>query len=615
MIRKWLAVLGLALVSTISVAADRIERIEPTSWWVGMKDDRLQLMVHGTRVGELTPEVNHDGVMITGVDRVENPDYLFINLRIAPQTVPGTMRIDFRKGRTKVASRDYELKARAPGSATRAGFGPRDVIYLITPDRFANGNPANDTLKGMPDGLARAKPLGRHGGDIAGISQHLDYLADMGFTQLWLNPVLENDQPEYSYHGYAITDFYKVDPRFGDNESYRRLVADARARGIGIIKDVVLNHAGSSHWWMQDLPAKDWFSNNSTYIPTAHIREAMQDPNAARVDSENYTQGWFVKTMPDLNQRNPHMATYLIQNTIWWVEYAGLSGLRIDTYGYSDKAFLTEWSRRITEEYPNLGIVGEEWSGSPVTVSYWQRGQTLPDGYVSYLPTLFDFPLQEAVNAALLEKEDWGTGMRRLYRTLSYDRVYPDPSQLVVFADNHDVSRIYTVLKQRPDLLRMAMAFILTTRGTPQVFYGTEVLMGNEGTEDHGVIRSDFPGGWAGDAKNAFTGEGLTDAERDMQSYLRTLLQWRRTATALHGGKLTQFAPMDGVYVYFRHDATQTVMVVLNNNDTAKTLDTKRFAEVIRSATTGMDVITGQSVSLADGVALPARSATILELQ
>jgi glycosidase len=309
------------------------------------------------------------------------------------------------------------------------------------------------------------------------------------------------------------------------------------------------------------------------------------------------------------------MATYLIQNTIWWVEYAGLSGLRIDTYGYSDKAFLTEWSRRITEEYPNLGIVGEEWSGSPVTVSYWQRGQTLPDGYVSYLPTLFDFPLQEAVNAALLEKQDWGTGMRRLYRTLSYDRVYPDPSQLVVFADNHDVSRIYTVLKQRPDLLRMAMAFILTTRGTPQVFYGTEVLMGNEGTEDHGVIRSDFPGGWAGDAKNAFTGEGLTDAERDMQSYLRTLLRWRRTATALHGGKLTQFAPMDGVYVYFRHDATQTVMVVLNNNDTAKTLDTKRFAEVIRSATTGMDVTTGQSVSLADGVALPARSATILELQ
>lgn len=615
MIRKWLAVLGLALASTVAVAADRIERIEPASWWVGMKDDRLQLMVHGKRVGELTPEIAHEGVTITGVERVENPNYLFVNLRISPQTVPGTMRIDFRKGRAKVASRDFALQARSPGSATRAGFGPQDVIYLITPDRFANGDPANDTVKGMTDGLARAKPLGRHGGDIAGISQHLDYLADMGFTQLWLNPVLENDQPEFSYHGYAITDFYKIDPRFGDNESYRRLVADARARGIGMIKDVVLNHAGSSHWWMRDPPTKDWFSNQNTYIPTAHIREALQDPNAAKVDSDNYAQGWFVESMPDMNQRNPHMATYLIQNTIWWVEYAGLSGLRIDTYGYSDKAFLTEWSRRITEEYPNLGIVGEEWSGSPVTVSYWQRGQTLRDGYVSYLPTLFDFPLQEAINAALLEKENWGTGMRRLYRTLSYDRVYPDPSQLVVFADNHDVSRIYTVLNQRPDLLRMAMAFILTTRGTPQVFYGTEVLMDNKGTEDHGVIRSDFPGGWAGDAKNAFTGEGLADAERDMQSYLRTLLQWRRTATALHGGKLTQFAPMDGVYVYFRHNAAQTVMVVLNNNDGAKNLDTKRFAEVIRSATTGTDVITGRSVTLGDGIELPARSATILELR
>ena len=615
MIRKWLAVLGLALASTVSIAADRIERIEPASWWVGMKDDRLQLMVHGKRVGELTPEIAHEGVTITGVERVENPNYLFVNLRISPQTVPGTMRIDFRKGRAKVASRDFALQARSPGSATRAGFGPQDVIYLITPDRFANGDPANDNVKGLPDGLARSKPLGRHGGDLAGISQHLDYIADMGFTQLWLNPVLENDQPEFSYHGYAITDFYQVDPRFGDNESYRKLVADARARGIGMIKDVVLNHAGSAHWWMQDLPSQDWFSNNSKFIPTEHIREALQDPNAANADRENYTQGWFVATMPDLNQRNPLMATYLIQNTLWWIEYAGLSGLRIDTYGYSDKAFLTEWSRRVTEEYPNLGIVGEEWSGSPVTVSYWQRGQTLRDGYVSYLPTLFDFPLQEAINAALLEKENWGTGMRRLYRTLSYDRVYPDPSQLVVFADNHDVSRIYTVLNQRPDLLRMAMAFILTTRGTPQVFYGTEVLMDNKGTEDHGVIRSDFPGGWAGDAKNAFTGEGLADAEREMQSYLRTLLQWRRTATALHDGKLTQFAPMDGVYVYFRHNAAQTVMVVLNNNDGAKKLDTKRFAEVIRSATTGTDVITGRSVTLADGVELPARSATILELR
>lgn len=615
MIRKWLVLLMLAAGSTTAAAADRIERIEPTSWWIGMKDDRLQLLVHGTRVGELTPEVNHAGVTLMGTERVENPNYLFVNLRIAPDTKPGTMRIDFRKGRSKVASRSYELQARAPGSATRAGFGPRDVMYLVMPDRFANGDPSNDNVKGMADGLARSKPLGRHGGDLKGLSNHLDYLASMGFTQLWLNPVLENDQPEFSYHGYAITDFYKIDPRLGDNESYRQFVADARARGIGMIKDVVLNHAGSSHWWMKDLPTKDWLNNNNTFIPTEHIREALQDPNAAQADKENYTQGWFVAAMPDLNQRNPFMATYLIQNTLWWIEYAGLSGLRIDTYGYSDKAFLTEWSRRVTEEYPNLGIVGEEWSGSPVTVSYWQRGQTLSDGYVSYLPTLFDFPLQEAVNAALLEKEGWGSGLRRIYRMLSYDRVYPDPSQLVVFADNHDVSRIFTTLNQRIDLTRMALALILTTRGTPQIFYGTEVLMDNKGTEDHGVIRSDFPGGWAGDAKNAFTGQGLTNAERDMQSYMRKLLQWRRNAPALHDGKLTQFAPMGGVYVYFRHDASQTVMVVLNNNDDAKQVETKRFAEMIKGATTGTDVLSGKTITLADTIDVPARSATILELR
>jgi glycosidase len=530
--------------------------------------------------------------------------------------VPGAVRIDFRKGRSKVASRSYELQARAPGSATRAGFGPRDVIYLITPDRFANGDPANDTIKGMPDGLQRSKPLGRHGGDLKGLSDHLDYIADMGFTQLWLNPVLENDQPAISYHGYAITDFYQVDPRFGDNESYRKLVADARARGIGMIKDVVLNHAGSAHWWMQDVPAKDWFSNSNTFAPTSHIREAMQDPHAAQADRENFTQGWFVETMPDLNQRNPLMATYLIQNTLWWVEYAGLSGLRIDTYGYSDHAFLTEWSRRVTEEYPNLGIVGEEWSGSPVTVSYWQRGRKPANGYVSYLPTLFDFPLQEAVNAGLLEKEDWGTGMRRIYRTLSYDAIYPDPYQLVTFVDNHDVSRIFTVLNQRVDLTKMAIAFVLTTRGTPQIFYGTEVLMHNPpGPKDDGLVRGDFPGGWAGDAKNAFSGQGLTDAERDMQSYMRKLLQWRRTATVLHDGKLTQFAPMDGVYVYFRHDASQTVMVVLNNNDGAKKVETKRFAEMIKGATTGTDVLSGKAIPLAGSIDVPARSATILELR
>jgi glycosidase len=612
---RWLAALVLALAVTTAVAADRIERVEPSSWWVGMKDDRLQLLVHGDRIADLTPRLTHPGVSINGVERVENPNYLFVNLRIAPETKPGSFRIDFMKGRSKAASRTYVLNPREPGSADRVGFGPQDAIYLVTPDRFANGDPSNDTVKGMPDGLDRSKPLGRHGGDLKGVSNSLDYLAGMGYTQLWLNPVLENNQPEITYHGYAITDFYKVDPRYGSNEDYRRLAADARKRGIGLVMDMVLNHCGSAHWWMRDLPSKDWFNHDSTFSPTTHVREALQDIHAADADRRTFADGWFVATMPDMNQRNPHLATYLIQNSLWWVEYAGLSGVRVDTYSYSDRAFLTEWSRRMTQEYPKLNIVGEEWSSNPSTVAYWQRGRNPPDGYVSYLPSLFDFPLQEAVAMGLKEPEGWGTGLRRIYKVLAQDSVYGDPYNLVVFHDNHDMSRMLTSLGERQDLNRMALAFVLTTRGIPQVFYGTEVLMSNKGSEDHGIIRSDFPGGWPGDTKNAFTGQGLSNDERAMQEYTRQLLQWRRTAPAIRDGKLTHYVPTDNLYVYFRHDAAQNVMVILNNADQASTVDTGRFKESIGSAATGKDVLSGQSHELAKGVAVPARSATILELQ
>ena len=320
MIRKWLAVVWLAIASTSAAAADRIERVEPASWWVGMQDDRLQLLVHGDRVAELEPKLSYPGVTLVSAERVENPNYLFVNLRIAPETRPGTFRIDFRKGRSKAASRTYVLNARTPGSADRASFGPQDTIYLITPDRFANGDPSNDTVKGIPDGLNRTEPLGRHGGDLQGISNHLDYLAGMGYTQLWLNPVLANNQPEVTYHGYAITDFYKVDPRFGTNESFRQLVADARQRGVGMIMDMVLNHCGSQHWWMQDLPSRDWFNHDSQFVATTHVRETLQDTHAAADDRRMFSDGWFVATMPDMNQRNPHLATYLIQNSLWWVE-------------------------------------------------------------------------------------------------------------------------------------------------------------------------------------------------------------------------------------------------------------------------------------------------------
>ncbi len=324
MLSKWLAALFLAVCSTHAMAADRIERMEPVSWWVGMQDPRLQLMVHGARIAELEPTLDHPGVQLTGVHRVANPNYLFVDLEIAPETRPGPVRIDFRKGGRSVARHDYLLQAREPGSAQRRGFGPQDVIYLLMPDRFANGNPANDTVAGLQDGLARSKPLGRHGGDLQGVANHLDYIAGMGFTQLWLNPVLENAQPDASYHGYAITDFYRVDPRLGSNEDFRAAGARRpRAQGIGVIMDVVLNHIGSSHWWMRDLPAPDWINYGGKFTATHHARESLQDPHGAEADRRGFTDGWFVETMPDLNQRNPFLATYLIQNTLWWIEYAG----------------------------------------------------------------------------------------------------------------------------------------------------------------------------------------------------------------------------------------------------------------------------------------------------
>jgi glycosidase len=443
---------------------------------------------------------------------------------------------------------------------------------------------------------------------------HLDYIADMGFTQLWLTPVVENNQPEMSYHGYAITDFYKVDPRFGSNLEYRQLADEARRRGIGLVMDMVLNHCGSNHWWMRDLPGADWINQGGQFVPTTHVREALQDMHGTEEDRHAFTDGWFVATMPDLNQRNAHLATYLVQNSLWWVEYAGLSGIRVDTYPYSDRAFLTEWSRRLTNEYPNLNIVGEEWTSSPDVIAYWQRGGQPRDGYVSYLPSLFDFPLQDAVAKGLPEREDWGTGLRRIYRVLADDKVYPDPYNLVVFHDNHDVTRMLSALGERQDLNRMALTLTLTTRGAAELFYGTEVLMSSPGEKNDGIIRSDFPGGWAGDARNAFTGAGLTSAERGTQSFLRALLRWRKSAPAIRDGMLTQYVPIDGVYVYFRYDTRQKIMVVLNNNDTARRVATARFHEMIGTATSATDALSGQALRLADGIPAPARSATVYEL-
>jgi glycosidase len=607
-------------IGVLAETAGIIDRVEPPNWWTGFRETELQLMVHGENISGFEPSVSYPGLSIQRVEQVDSPNYLFVYLNIAADTQPGTFDITFRK-EDRAVTVPYELRLKNTDREYASGFDSSDAIYLITPDRFVNGDPDNDTVSGMGDPADRNKPGGRHGGDIRGIRDHLDYIRDMGFTAIWLNPVLENRMPEYSYHGYSTTDFYRVDPRFGSNEEYRELVAAARELDIRIIMDMIVNHIGSEHWWMDDLPTDDWLNHSEDYFITSHEHMTEQDPHVSAWDSSRFSDGWFVSTMPDLNQRNPLLADYLVQNALWWIEYLGLGGIRMDTYPYSDKHFMTDWARRIMREYPQFNIVGEEMVDNPAMVAYWQRGWENRDGYISDLPTLMDFPLQNALRWGLMTAEGSKLedlrpgGLLYLYRALANDFLYPDPDALVIFPDNHDLSRVYSQLGENQDLYRMALAFVLTMRGVPQIYYGTEILMTNPGTEDHGVIRSDFPGGWADDSRSAFTGEGLTEPEQKAQAFLRTLLQWRKGKPVIHSGKTMHFRPENGVYVYFRYDDSDTVMVVINKNEEQTELGLERFAERIDGITRARDVLNGQDFELSGKMVLPARSVQVLDLR
>ncbi|HYM85889.1 MAG TPA: alpha-amylase family glycosyl hydrolase, partial [Pseudoxanthomonas sp.] len=475
-------------------------------------------------------------------------------------------------------------------------------------------DPGNDSVASMRESADRAAPNGRHGGDIAGLSAHLDYIAGMGFTQLWPTPLLENNQPRFSYHGYAITDLYRIDPRFGSNQDYQALSHKAKTKGVGLIMDVVLNHIGSSHWWMQDLPTPDWINHGGKFAPTHHNRTAIQDPHAAPEDRADFVEGWFSPGMPDLNQRNPHLATYLIQNSLWWIEYAGLSGIREDTFGYADTDFLSTWGKAILQEYPGFSMVGEEWSASPATVAHWQRGKVNPDGHVPYMPSMMDFPVHIALRDALKDSGD-AAGWTGLYEMLGNDYLYPDADRLVVFAENHDTTRMLANAKGDVGLFKMAMAYLATVRGTPQFFYGSEVLMEGPRERDDGLIRADMPGGWGNDAKSAFTGAGLSAPERDAQDYLRRLLKWRKRTPVVQHGKLQHFAPRDGVYVYFRHDGKDTVMVALNRNPQSTPLALERFGDFIKPGSRGSDALSGVAIALDQPMTLAAKSTTLVRIE
>jgi len=557
-------------------------RVEPPSWWVGMKNQNLQLMVYGDSIASKIPTLKYPGVSLRKISRSENPNYLFLDLYIDRAAQAGRFKINLERD----ISIEYALEKRIQGSSMRTGFNSSDAIYLITPDRFANGDASNDASSFAIEKPNHKDINGRHGGDIKGISDHLDYIQDLGFTAIWNTPLLENNMNSTSYHGYAITDFYKIDPRFGDNETFRQLSRDAKLRGIKTIWDVVLNHCGSNHWWMQDLPFKDWINFEGKYINTSHRRETNQDPHASKYDTELMTAGWFVPTMPDLNPRNTFLANYLIQNTIWWIEYAELGGLRIDTYPYVDKMFSAIWSKAVMTEYPNFNMVGEEWTMNPLTISYWQRGKKNADEYVSHLPAVMDFPLNQALVQALNEDDAaWGQGWTKLYQSLANDFVYPNPYDLVIFPDNHDMNRFYTQIKENLDLWKLGIVFTATTRGIPEFFYGTEVLLTNSNSDADGERRTDFPGGWPGDQKNAFTGKGLTTKEAEAQVFLNRILNLRKAIPAFQKGRLIQFVPDKGVYVYFRILDTERYMIILNKNQNAVDLDPIRYQEMIQDIT------------------------------
>ncbi|MBD3890237.1 glycoside hydrolase family 13 protein [Olleya marilimosa] len=597
-----------------------IERIEPPHWWTGFNNTQVQLLVKHPNISEATPSINYAGVSIEKVHKADSPNYLFLDLNISESAKAGQFNIHFKFNEEKELVQTYELKARLKEASDYQGFDSTDAIYLITPDRFVNGDTSNDIKEGLKEKtINRKDDYARHGGDLRGIIQHLDYIEAMGFTQIWPCPLLTNDMERASYHGYAMTDFYQVDPRYGTLEEYQELATKAKEKGIGIIMDQVANHCGSAHWWMQDLPFKDWvnqqesFENNKPLNNSNHRRTSNQDSYASKRDKKEMAEGWFVPTMPDLNQRNPFMANYIIQNSIWWVETLNLSGIRQDTYPYPDKNFMSNWAGAIMNEYPNFSIVGEEWSTNPLLIAYWQEGHENKDGYDSNLRSTMDFAMQKNTVDALNEDEKWDTGLVKIYEGLANDFAYASPKDIMVFPDNHDMSRIFTQLKGDVPNTKMALSYLLSLPRIPQLYYGTEILMNDfEKPGDHGLIRTDFPGGWQDDAVNAFSGEGLTVAQKDMQLFLKKVLNYRKSSDAIHNGKTIHFAPFMGTYFLFRVIEGETVVHIINKNNEPISLDLKRFEEVGLQGKTLKNIVTNETFVWEDEIILNERGSMLL---
>lgn len=593
--------------------AMEIKKVAPSFWWAGMKNPELQILLYGEELALSDVSVSGEGIYLKETVRQDNPNYLLLYFDLS-EAKAQTFQILLKSGK-KERRISYELKARGRKGEEVKGFTSEDVLYLIMPDRFANGCPENDVIDGMREKTVnRADGFARHGGDLQGISNHLDYIADLGATAIWLNPTQENDMESGSYHGYAITDYYQIDRRFGSNEDFCALVEKAHEKNLKVVMDMIFNHCGSENYLFKDKPSKDWFNYRSNYVQTSFKTASVMDIHASAFEKKIATDGWFTSVMPDFNQRNRHVARYLIQSSIWWIEYAGINGIRQDTHPYADFDFMSQWCKEVLDEYPYFNIVGETWLNSNVLVSYWQKDSKLAAPLNSNLPTVMDFPLQALINQAFDEETgEWGGGLYKLYDYQTQDLVYANPMNLLTFLDNHDTSRFAQTDEMAKNLKRykQAMVFLLTTRGIPQIYYGTEILMTGDKGKGDGDLRKDFPGGWQGDTRNCFAKNGRTALENEAFEFTRQLLNWRKGNQVIGKGSLKHYSIQNGVYVYQREFNGKSVVIIMNGTDDSKELDLAPYQEILPREN-ALDVLTGKNVNLSGKLCLDGRENLIL---
>lgn len=597
----------------------QLQKVEPPFWWENMHHSDLQILFYGKNIAQYHVSASN-GIIIKAIDKTENSNYLFvtINTKNVPAqeftfyfSAPNDSKLSF--------THKYQLKKRNQNSRNRESFSSRDVMYLLMPDRFANGNSKNDSHHNLTEKINRNLEGGRHGGDIQGIINHLDYIQKLGATAIWSTPLCEDNDKAYSYHGYAQSDVYTIDARYGTNEDYLKLSAEAKKRGIKLVMDYVTNHWGAQHWMFKDLSSNEWFHQFPGFTQTNYRMTTQFDSNASQIDKKYCTDGWFVESMPDLNQRNPLVLNYLIQNAIWWIEYADLGGFRVDTYSYCDKEGISKWTKAITDEYPNFNIVGEVWYYTPAHIAYWQKNSALSaiQNYNSYLPSVMDFTLHEILLNGVFneDKQEWNNGMVRIYQNFCNDFLYPNINNILVFFENHDTTRINHVYNGDFNKYKMALSLIATIRGIPQIYYGSEIAMTGDKGKGDADIRRDFPGGWASDSHNAFLPEQQTETEKQYFNFTSKLLNWRKTKSVIHNGKTTQYIPENNVYTYFRYNENESVMIMINNSNETQNVKTNRFAENIKNYKLGTDVLSNKSYTITDSIEIEGKSALILELK